>query len=82
MFTARIFIINFFVYSTILLSYVDFVFGSPCSRVPQGTGAGRSGVTGTIGLKISNDIQYYKPGRQYTGNKSLLSLCLCSCKNA
>lgn len=67
MFTARMLILNLFVYLTILLSYVGYVFASPCYRVPQGTGAGKSEATGNFRIRISGDPDKYRPGRQYTG---------------
>lgn len=72
MFTVRKFLINlFFVHLTILSSYVNFVFASPCSRIPQGSGAGKSVTSGYFGIRIwPDDTVVYTPGRQYTRNNN------------
>lgn len=64
-----IFVVSLFVQSTILWSYVGFVSASPCSRVPQGTGAGKSVPSGNFGIRISSASTFYQPGRDYTSNR-------------
>lgn len=71
MFTAKIVLIYLFVHLTILTRHVDYVFASPCSRVPQGTGAGKSDTKGNFGIRLSGDSNFYTPGRQYTGKKKI-----------
>lgn len=69
MFTGRIAILNSFVHLIIVFGYAGTGFASPCSRVPQGSGAGRSPSTGNFRIRLSEDSGYYKPGRQYTSKR-------------
>lgn len=68
MFTGRIVVFNSIVFLVIVLNNVGIVFTSPCIRIPQGSGAGRSQSTGNFRIRLSEDSGYYKPGRQYTGS--------------
>lgn len=69
--TVGIFLFSLIVHLTILSCYVGIAFASPCSRVPQGTGAGKSVPSGNFGIQISSGSGYYQPGRQYTSKKSV-----------
>lgn len=64
MFTGKLVILHMI----IILSCVNIVHTTRCSRIPEGSGGKRTPSTGNFRIRLSEDSRFYKPGRQYIGN--------------